>query len=220
MTNTTATQTANDTGRTRRQRQLPWIGAGLLLILSSTIGFALWTTSQNQRTPILIVTSDLPAGTTLQPGHVQIASIATDPGITLPTTDQYEAMIGDTLAVNLPAGTPLTHGHLTDPHTPIPDGTALVGVTLAPGAYPSSNLTLGDTVDIIATTPNDNQATTITTATIWADQPHTGTGAGQRFLTLLVTHDTAAHVADVANGGGLRLIQRPNHTNPQNGPVS
>lgn len=196
-------------GRTRRQRQLPWIGAGMLLIVSSTIGFALWTTSQNERTPILIASHDLTAGTTLAAGHVEVSTIALDPGITIPTSGDYESMLGATLTTDLPAGTPLLPSHLQVTGITIPDGHALVGATLGPGATPTLNLAPGTPVHVVATSPTADDGGVIATATVWADEPLIGATGGQRFITLLVNETDSARVADVANGGGLRLIQLP-----------
>jgi hypothetical protein len=197
------------TGQSTRQRQLPWIGAGLLLIITSTLGFALWTTSQNQRTPILIATADLAAGTVLTAQHVDIATVNADPGVTLPTRDEFEAMIGATLHTDIAAGTLLTSSYLSATDTAIPDGHRLVGVTLLPGGYPATDLVAGDTVDIVSTSPTSDDGPTITIATIWATEPLVGTSEPRRFITLLLPEAHAATVADVANGGGLRLIQRP-----------
>ena len=95
------------TGRRRRQ-QLPWIALGVLIIVMSMLGFALWTVNQSARTPVLVAGRSIDAGETIASTDLVLVSVGADQGLAVLQAGQEDSIVGLVARGPIPAGTPLS----------------------------------------------------------------------------------------------------------------
>jgi Flp pilus assembly protein CpaB len=89
--------------------------AGALLILIALIGYWSVYSSTTERTPVLVATHDLPAGTVLRPGDLRAGELAGDAsvlGAIVPERD-LNRIIGTRLGSPVGRGAPLTRAAVT-----------------------------------------------------------------------------------------------------------
>ncbi|MEM9131812.1 MAG: SAF domain-containing protein [Actinomycetota bacterium] len=197
-------------GRRRRQ-QLPWIALGVLIIVMSMLGFALWTVNQSARTPVLVAGRGIAAGETIADTDLVLVSVGADQGLTVLQAGQEDAIVGLVARGPIPAGTPLSPSLVVGPAEAVPAGQAVVGALLSPGQYPSSSIQAGDRVRLIRTAAaltvddGDDASAAVGEAMIWAVEP-IDDGRRQLFVSLLVPEEAAEAAADVAAADRLRLV--------------
>ncbi len=198
-------------GRRRRQ-QLPWIALGVLIIVMSMLGFALWTVNQAARTPVLVAGRSIEAGQPVTSDDLVLVSVGADQGLAVLQAGQEEAIVGRVARGPIPVGTPLSTSLVVGQAEAVPVGQAVVGALLSPGQYPSSSLQAGDRVRLIRTAsvsaaPSDEEAASaaVGEATIWAVEP-LDDGRRLLFVSLLVPEEGAEATADVAAADRLRLV--------------
>lgn len=199
---------ASRRGSTRRQRRMPWVVLGVLLITMSILGFALWSVQQGQRIPVLVAATNIDAGAPLGISDIQVVSVGADPGVALLASSEVDQVLGMTARAHIPAGTPLSTSLVIAPHEAVGEGQAVVGAALEPGEYPTSLLTPGDRVGLIV----------VTATGLEQDVAELGEGVVRRvetldqaagitmFVSLTVARDQAPAVADAAGASRLRLV--------------
>lgn len=197
-------------GGTAKHRQLPWVALGVLLVVMSMLGFALWSIQQAARTPVLVAGNAIAAGETIQRADLVVVSVGADSGLQLLRSGQEEVVVGRVARGPIPAGTPLSQALVVSASEAVPVGWAVVGAALEPGEYPTSSIRAGDRVLLVRTTSSaliDEQAVTeIGEAVLWTVEPFPNSGRGELFVSLLVRETEAAEVANVAAEARLRLL--------------
>ncbi|PUA79470.1 hypothetical protein C7S10_19050 [Nocardioides currus] len=135
-------------------RRRPWIVAlAAALMAAGGLGVAYLFTSVNDTQEVLVVSSDIKRGETIDAGDLKVVRLSVDPALS-PVAGSREADIeGSRAAVDLWAGTMLTEQAITENLVP-GEGESLVGISLAPGQMPAEPLFSGDTVRVV-TTPGD-----------------------------------------------------------------
>lgn len=200
-----------------RQRQLPWLALGLLLVVMSILGFALWTVQQAERVPVVVAAHPLAAGHRIERGDLQVVSVGADAGLAVLGAGEIDQVIGSTARGPIPAGTPLSPALVVGAADLVPPGQAVVGAALVPGELPVSTLLAGDRVLLVATSPPGtasgsgvdgevSRAIDLGSAVVWSIEPLDGSGRPELFVSLLVENGVAAAVADAEAGNRLRLI--------------
>lgn len=121
--------------------------AGLALVLIAAAGYAAVYSSTTERTPVLVVARDLPAGTVLRASDVRVGELAGDRSVLagLVPEAQLDRVVGRRLATPVVGGAPLSSGALTRPA----DETAAFTLTLP--AIRTGALQVGDRVTVLAT---------------------------------------------------------------------
>jgi Flp pilus assembly protein CpaB len=150
--------TPPEAGGARRKLQ-PLPLAGVVLVLIALIGYWGVYSASTKRTPILVTTHALAAGTVLSSGDLRTAELAGDSSILasmVPERDMGQT-IGRRLSTALPAGMPLPSGALAVQQS------QASAMTLAVPEFDVSGATLqaGDAVTVLATFgAGSGQATT------------------------------------------------------------
>jgi len=135
-------------GGTRRKLQpLPIVGAVLVLI--AFLGYVGVYSASTKRTPVLVTTHALAAGTVLSSGDLRTAELAGESSVLasiVPEHDLTQA-VGRRLSTALPAGMPLPSGALAAQQS------QTSAMTLAVPEFDVSGATLqaGDSVTVLAT---------------------------------------------------------------------
>ncbi|MEL7155007.1 MAG: SAF domain-containing protein [Actinomycetota bacterium] len=140
-------------GRRRsRRQQLPWIALGVLIIVMSMLGFALWSVNQSTRTPVVVAGRPIAAGATIEPDDLVLVSVGADRGLAVLQAGQEDVVVGRVARGPIPVGTPLSEALIVAPAEAVPPGRAVVGALLEPGQYPSAAMRAGDRVQVVRTT--------------------------------------------------------------------
>lgn len=194
-----------------RQRQLPWVALGVLLIVMSMLGFALWSIQQAARTPVLVAATAIEAGDVIGRGDLTLVSVGADSGLQLLESGQEDLVVGRVARGPIPAGTPLSVALVVSAAEAVPPGWAVVGAALEPGGFPSSAIRAGDRVALIGTAQGSTVAeagavSELGEAVVWTVEPLAATGRGELFVSLLVAEDLAPEASNVAAQGRLRLL--------------
>ncbi len=216
----TATAAPTPIGVTRRRRQAPWAALGVLMIAGSMLGFALWSSSQSTRRPIVVAAGPIDAGAVVTEFDLRVASVAIDGDVAALAADDAHLIVGDIARGPIPAGTPLSIEMVTS-GAAVPDDHVVVGAALSPGEYPTSALRAGDRVEVVATggglggtivnatpgeAPTGTTAATVSTATIWTVEALHSSSEPRLFVSLLVHERDAAAVADLLDQQRVRLV--------------
>ncbi len=193
-----------------RQRQLPWVALGLLLLVMSMLGFALWSVQQAKRTPVLVAGVAIEAGTEIERGDLILVSVGADSGLELLQAGQEDLVVGRVARGPIPIGTPLSLALVVSASEAVPAGLAVVGAALVPGEYPTSSLRAGDRVRLIRTTPingpgGEGEVIEVGVATVWTVEPLLSSSQ-ELFVSLLVPDQESASIAEVVAQGQLRLV--------------
>ena len=191
-------------GASTRQRRLPWVALGVLLLVMSTLGFALWSIGQAARTPVLVAGAPIEAGAEIQRDDLILVAVGPTPVSPSSAATSSTRWWARSPAAPSPAGTPLSPALVVSPAELVPAGQAVVGASLAPGEYPTSALRAGDRVRLIATGLDEEMF--LAEASVWAVEPLVNTVSQELFVSLLVDEADAAVVADAAADEGLHLV--------------
>lgn len=176
------------------------------IFLGGAIGAWAWTSTTN-------TTEVLAARTTIERGSVIVADdlvrvrVSSDPALMPVAGDQLDVVVGQRAAVDIAQGTLVSRSSFTDDVTPAAD-TSLVGVSLAPGQVPGTELAAGDRVRVVVTPAQGGDAPTETPAVSTAEVAGTylSEETGQLVVDLLVPHTDAALVAARAATGNVALV--------------
>jgi len=135
----------------QRRRQLPWIAAGVVLIVGFALAFATISLRSSATRPVLVLARSLPAGHVLAAADLTTVSLPTAPGLaTLPASAEV-GILGRPVGVPLLAGALLTSAELGSAAA-VAAGQAVVALAVKAGQYPPV-LGPGDHVQIIDTAP-------------------------------------------------------------------
>lgn len=176
----------------RRRRTLTILAAALLVAALVPSVLPALLPGASRGVSVVVASTDLPAGTTLDSGHLDTMRVAADlaPPRTAPSPEQLQ---GRSTAVAVPSGTPLLPGMLEGEVTAaVPEGSALIAISapavlgphLAPGAMieilsstPEAGATRSTRAQVVEVSPGDDGAD----ATLGATSPSQ--------IVLLVTVD-------------------------------
>ena len=89
------------TSKNRRQRRWSLALVGILLILGSGLLFMLLFVNAGDRSPVLAVARDVPAGQVITGGDLRIVRVGADPGVDTISEARRSDVIGQTAAVDL-----------------------------------------------------------------------------------------------------------------------
>jgi hypothetical protein len=121
----------------RRRRNVPGAVLGALVVVVCAFAVGAWASSVGQRTAVLVVARDVPAGAVITASDLTSAGVAAGHSVTaIPASDSAQ-VVGRVAAERLAAGTLLVRAELaTGPL--VPSGSAVVGLALKPGMFPAA----------------------------------------------------------------------------------
>jgi SAF domain len=133
----------------RRRRNVPGAVLGALVVVVCAFAVGAWASSLGQRTAVLVVARDVPAGAVITASDLTSAGVAAGHNVTaIPASDSAQ-VVGRVAAERLAAGTLVVRAELaTGPL--VPAGSAVVGLALKPGMFPAA-LEPGDRTTVVIT---------------------------------------------------------------------
>ncbi|MFF4602724.1 SAF domain-containing protein [Streptomyces sp. NPDC001339] len=129
-----------------RRRRLGWVWAGLGAVAVSAVGFAVVAQAMGDRTPVLVLTRDVPAGQVLKRGDLHAVQVAAETGV-VPVADQ-DTVVGRRARVPLVAGAFLAPGQVGTSAQFPPPGHSQVAIPVEPGGAPP-DLSQGERVAVL-----------------------------------------------------------------------
>jgi SAF domain len=182
------------------------IGAG---VLASTAVYS----RTDHRQPVLVATSDVPAGEPIAESDIGTAVVSAGQGVQLIPAGQLRQVIGQVAGTQLYPGMLLTAAELTTARPPVP-GQVLVPLPVRPSVLPASGLASGDQILIVATPGAQGQPGASATAPVLTspvagvvEAVTSGTDAdGYKVVDVLVKAGKGAAVARQASTGQFSLI--------------
>ncbi|MER7859133.1 SAF domain-containing protein [Amycolatopsis japonica] len=197
--------------RRGRVRRLPHLVAGVLLVVLCVGGAVWWTTSTQDRVPVLALAKPAPLGHVLTPTDLRTIDVSAGPGVALIPAGRAASVLGRPMATSLGAGTLLTPDAVGAAALPAV-GRAVVAVVVKPGQAPPE-MAAGAPVTVVATaaTTAGTSATGQAPGTSWRATVVGVTPAGTEQTTVVSLEiDTtgASQLAQVP-AGQLALVLQP-----------
>lgn len=195
-----------------RRRQLPWVAAGVVLVVGCALLFATVAARSAPARPVLVAARSLPAGHVLAPADLAAASLpATSAVASLPAALET-SVVGRPLAVPLLAGSLLTPADLGPP-AGVSAGEAVVAIAVKAGQYPpvlgpGDAVLILDTATTTAGAPAGSTSAPVPAVVLAVDAAPAGSPA-TAVISVQVAGPSAATVADLAAAGDASLVLTP-----------
>ncbi|MEG9553064.1 SAF domain-containing protein [Streptomyces baarnensis] len=197
------------------KRERRWSVAALCVVLAAVagLGAAAAVTSAGDRTKVLAVARDVPAGQALTEADLVVAEVSADAALSPVPAGQKTSMVGKRTAVDLRKGGLLTTTQLAA-GTGLGDDQQQVGVQVKRGQAPAGTLSPGDEV-LAVTTPaqGEQQAgaaeappSTISAVVVTVSRPD---ASGNVVVNLAVAGNKGPLLATRAAQGRIALVREP-----------
>ncbi len=197
-----------------RQRKVPWVVLGVLIVAGAALAFGVWSSALGERQTVVVAAREITAGTVIAAADLRTARLAVDGDVGFVAATRSGSLVGRLAAVTIPAGGLVHPGQVTDGSLLGP-GEAVVGVSLAPGAVPTPNLRAGDRVDVVAVSDparpaggDDDGSGVIASAEVFA-MVALDDASRAVVVSLSLPVGDAPAVADAAGAGRVRLVLLP-----------
>ncbi|MFF9594069.1 SAF domain-containing protein [Streptomyces sp. NPDC014646] len=202
------------TSPVRRERR--WSVAALCVVLAAVagLGAAAAVTSASDRTKVLAIARDVPAGQALTSSDLAVAEVSADAALTPVPAEQKDSMVGKRPAVDLRKGGLLTTSQLAS-GTGLGDNKQQVGVQVKRGQAPAGTLAPGDKVLAVTTPAQGDQTTgkdaetppsTIKAVVVTVSRPD---ATGSVVVNLAVETSDGPLLATRAAQGRIALVREP-----------
>ncbi|WP_137825994.1 SAF domain-containing protein [Brevibacterium sp. 2SA] len=193
--------------KAKKRVNLTYVAGAVVLIILGALGVYFVTNQFTNATQVVAVTDTLKRGDTIEGGDVTAFDIPEDQAGGFVSAESIQDLVGQKAVVDIPKGSLITPESIGANVTP-PKGYTVVGLSLAPGQLPSTDLTAGDAVRIVDTPgaqgdlpegkPLATTAQVLSTGTI--DQ------SGKVLVDVLVSTDDAPQLAARASTETIALI--------------
>lgn len=198
-------------GAAPRQRNVPWMVLGMILVVGGALLFAALAASLSGRQSVLAMARSVPAGQVVTEADLAEVRMASDGGLRAIAAADRHTVVGQTAALDLIEGTLVTRDHLGAGSGPGP-GKAVIGVALKPGQVPSSELAPGDRVQVLdtGTAPvagERSQPRALAGARVSeVERVDTGASSGEVVVSLVVEEVEAPAIAAAAADDRVILV--------------
>jgi Flp pilus assembly protein CpaB len=195
-----------------RQKRPGYAAIAIVLIVGLGALGAYFYSKAGEKTPVVVVTKDVPAGHRITRGDLSTVNVAG--GVTAIAGSNLDSVVGEVATVELLPNTLLQRAMVTDA-SPLPAGSSMVGVELKPGQMPATGVTDGARVQVLQL-PNKNttsassspqNATVLATSATVYDSASDPSQTGGMLVTLIVPSDEAAPIAAASSAGLVALVQ-------------
>ncbi|WP_228714290.1 MULTISPECIES: SAF domain-containing protein [Pseudonocardiaceae] len=190
--------------RRGRRRRLPHLVAGMLLVVVCVGGAVWWTSSTQDRVPMLALARPVTVGHVLTQADVRTVAVSAAPGVALIPAEQAGSVVGRPMAMSLGAGALLTPDAVGAAVLPAA-GRAVVAVGVKPGQFPPEIAT-GTPVTVVVTAAS---ATGASTGSAQGDGPGTSWTATVVGVAAAGTDQTTVVSLDLDTAGASQLAQVP-----------
>lgn len=183
----------------------------IVLIVGLAALGAYWYSKAGEKTPVVVVVNDVPAGHTIARSDLSTVDVAG--GVTAIAGSNLDSVVGQVATVELLPNT-LLQRSMVSTASPLPLDAAMVGVALKPGQLPANGLRDGAKVEVLQLPARDATATVATpqtatvvveSATVYATTSDPSQSGGT-LATLIVPKTAAGAVATASNAGLLALV--------------
>nr|WP_221472710.1 SAF domain-containing protein [Amycolatopsis umgeniensis] len=180
---------------------MPHLVAGVLLVVLCVGSAVWWTTSTQDRVPVLALAKPVPLGHVLTPSDLRSIDVSAAPGVALVPADRAANVLGRPMATSLGAGTLLTPDAVGAAVLPAV-GRAVVAVVVKPGQAPPE-LAAGASVTVVVT------AATAAGSSATGQAPGTSWRATVVGVAPVSTDQTSVVSLDLDNSVASQLAQVP-----------
>lgn len=133
-----------------RRRRPALIGLSVALIAAGGLAGAFTVLSSGERTPVLMLSKEVPYGSEITEQDLTVVSVGLDPALKPVAAADRGEVIGKRAATDLLAGSLVTGDSVTDKPL-IGEREHLVGLRLKPGQLPATPLSPGRSVLVVST---------------------------------------------------------------------
>jgi Flp pilus assembly protein CpaB len=196
-----------------KRRRPSWVVTGVALVaLAALVGA--WTFSTTTSTMrVLVAARNLSPGDQVGTADLRVVELGHTNAVRAISPAEEDLVVGRSARGPIPAGTVLNTDLFVDRDRVVPAGSVVVGAALSAGATPTSRLSTGDRVTLVAVTKTSGSAsddtgaaTVLTAGTVWSvEAPTTSGGSSGWWVSLLVPTTAQTAVAQAAADGRLRL---------------
>lgn len=192
-----------------RQKRPGYVALAIVLIVGLAALGAYLYSKAGQKTPVVVVVKDVPAGHQVARDDLSTVNVAG--GVTAVAGAHLDSVVGEVATVQLLPNTLLQRSMVTDA-SPLPSGAALVGVELKPGQLPATGVADGARVRVLqlpnrsGNTAAGRAAVLVPAATVYATVPDPSQTGGT-LATLIVPNAAAAPIAAASSEGLVALVQ-------------
>ena len=197
-----------------RRRQVPWIVAGVLLVVGCALVFGVASLRVAKGERVLAVTRGVPVGQVLEASDLAVVSVSPQAGLDPLPASAEAGFLGRPVAVALVAGTLLAPADLGSP-PPGSSGADVVALAVKAGAFPPS-LGPGERVEVVpvsggpgttsgSTGPISGPLQPVKAVVVAVDAAPAGSSA-EAVVSLDVAPSDATEVASLAAAGEAALV--------------
>jgi hypothetical protein len=197
----------------QRRRQVPWIVAGVLLVVGCALAFGVASVRAAHGVQVLAVARSVPAGQVVQPGDLQVVKVTPAAGLDPVRAASESSVVGRPATVGLVAGTLLTAADVGAASSGANGD--VVAAALKAGAYPPS-LGAGDVVDVVPVVSSSSSGTGPVSAPsgsiralVVSIESTPASSSADAVASLEVNPADSAQVAALAAAGEIALVQLP-----------
>ena len=195
------------------RRRPSWVLVGSLLVgLAALVGAWVFAAT-SEHVSVMVAARDIQPGEVVTAGDLRVVEIGASSDLRAIQSSQQDLVLGLSARGPIPQGTVINTDLFTARGSAVPAGTVVVGAALDPGAVPSSQLSAGDVVNVLAavrTTASQSDAVAaavaqrLATGTVWSVEAVGATSSGL-WVSLVVPADAEGAVTQAASDGLLRL---------------
>jgi SAF domain len=191
----------------RRQRNVPGAVPGALAVVVCAFAVGAWASSVGQRTAVLVVAKDVPAGAVITGSDLTSAGVAAGHSVVaIPASDSAQ-VVGRVAAERLVAGTLVVRAELaTGPL--VPAGSSVVGLALKPGMFPAG-LEPGDRTAVVVTPTNSGSGSSggsVLVGGATVSQMGPSPDGQSTLVSVVVPSSDAGAVASAGAQGSVSLV--------------
>lgn len=187
-----------------RRVRVPELALGVLVTVGFALGAVVWHLNSVDRVPVLTTATAITRGEVIEATDVRVVYLSADDPVTVLRSSESAAVVGQVASVDLAQGSLLTRD-LVESALTVDPGSAVVGLALEPGQFPTRGLAPGDRVDVVAPTdPSVEVTESVLTAgaTVFAVEEL----ASDRLLVSILASEQDARIVAAAAGSPLRLV--------------
>lgn len=187
------------------------LGGALAVLFAAALGGWVFTTSTSTIS-IMVMARDVEAGEVVTATDLRAVEVGHFADARAVQPHQQELVVGLAARGPLAEGTVINTDLLVARSQVIPDGMAVVGAELEPGAAPAGAFEPGDRVALLGTQrvssvtdEAPDEADLLTEGSLWAIERPEGSYSGRVVVAFLVPEESQGRVAQAAADGRLRI---------------
>ena len=202
--------TASSGTPVKRRRRPRMLALGIALLVVGALG-AWWITDRLSTTSqVVVAAADVPEGQVITADDLTTSDVNVPSGSAVISGSELDSLVGQRTTTSLEQGALLSPSQVSAASVP-GEGTAIVGIKVAPGQIPTQNVDPGDPVQIVGTPksgddPPSGDAPTVNGTIQALGEPSTD---GTYVVDVLVSDDQAGTLTALSATGRIGVILVP-----------